>query len=139
MPIRVSTSDSHGLVQVVFEGIVDVERDFGEAFASLVKSPEIARLPLLLVDTTSTTRIEGPSESVAAYARRIGEEVDDVAAAGARVAVIAVSDEFFGLARMYEMHREPTTVNIQVFREKAKATSWLGLPDGYEADLRDLK
>ena len=47
-----------------------------------------------------------------------------------RVAVVATSDIAFGLARMYQSFRGDSTVEFEVFRERAAALAWLRLPEG---------
>jgi hypothetical protein len=44
-----------------------------------------------------------------------------------RVAIYAPGDLYFGLSRMYGAFRDPSPVQIQIFRELAEARAWLGL------------
>ena len=46
-----------------------------------------------------------------------------------RVAIVAPADLFYGLSRMYEAFREPSPLEIQVFRELREARAWLGLAE----------
>jgi hypothetical protein len=46
-----------------------------------------------------------------------------------RVAIVAPADLFYGLSRMYEAFREPSRLEIQVFRELREARAWLGLAE----------
>lgn len=46
-----------------------------------------------------------------------------------RVAILATSDVAFGLARMYQSFRGDSTVELEVFRGRAAALEWLGLPE----------
>jgi hypothetical protein len=46
-----------------------------------------------------------------------------------RVAILATSDVAFGLARMYQSFRGDSTVEFEVFRDRAAALEWLGLPE----------
>ena len=41
--------------------------------------------------------------------------------------IVAPRDVLFGLARMYEILRSGSPVEVRVFRERGEAESWLGL------------
>jgi len=49
----------------------------------------------------------------------------------ARRAVLVASDIAFGFARMHEMMRGDAGDELQVFRDRAAALAWLGLPAGW--------
>ena len=49
----------------------------------------------------------------------------------ARRAVLVASDIAFGFARMHEMLRVDAEDELQVFRDRAAALAWLGLPAGW--------
>lgn len=46
---------------------------------------------------------------------------------GARRAVVVASDYAYGMARMYQMIREPAHDELEIFRQLDKALDWLGL------------
>ena len=46
---------------------------------------------------------------------------------GARRAVVVRSDAAYGVARMYELSRDPARDELQVFRDLESALGWLGL------------
>jgi hypothetical protein len=48
---------------------------------------------------------------------------------GTRRAIIAPSDLVYGLARMFATHSERFDQVVHVFRHRADAEAWLGLPD----------
>jgi hypothetical protein len=50
----------------------------------------------------------------------------------ARRAIVVASDTSFGLARMYDLLRGESGDVIQVFRDRAAALEWLGLPASAE-------
>ena len=137
MPMRVRVDTELGLVVVVCAGVVTAEQ-FARHVAPLVEAPEHSLMPLTLVDTTAALRGDGPSTILVEHARRAAENIDDALEGGARVAIVATQDEFFGLARMYEMLREQSPVECQVFRSLAEAEQWLGLSEDYESGLSDL-
>jgi hypothetical protein len=47
----------------------------------------------------------------------------------ARRAIVVSSEVAFGMARMYEMMRDPSPDEVQVFREYASALEWLGVSE----------
>lgn len=49
----------------------------------------------------------------------------------ARRAVLVATDFTFGLARMHEMLRGEARDELQVFRDRAAALEWLGLPSSW--------
>ncbi len=51
---------------------------------------------------------------------------------GARRAVLVASNVAFGLARMHEFLRGGSADELQVFRNRAAALGWLGLPAGWQ-------
>ena len=53
---------------------------------------------------------------------------DDGANEGARIAIVAASDEVFGLSRMSQALREGSPPEFHVFRDMPPAREWLGLP-----------
>jgi len=48
---------------------------------------------------------------------------------GARRALLVGSDVAFGMARMYQLTREPAPDDVAVFREVHEALAWLGLTE----------
>jgi hypothetical protein len=75
---------------------------------------------------------------IRSLAHRAIYSVDEAVGPGSRMAVVARNDEAFGLARMYEMLRGDTPVEIVVFRSMPEAEAWLELPEGYEAGLEEV-
>ena len=137
MPIHIRAAAELGLFLIAFEGVVDLE-EFKRRVAPLAERPELALMPLALLDMTAAEKAVGPSEIVRALAGRAAENVDPSIAAGAKMALVADSDEFFGLGRMYEMLRDPSPVEVRVFRDRGDAEEWLGLPADYMERLEDV-
>ena len=52
---------------------------------------------------------------------------------GARRAVVVASDYAYGMARMYQMIREPSQDELEIFRGLDHALDWLGFGDDLEA------
>ena len=53
----------------------------------------------------------------------------DSRASPSKLAIVATADLHFGLARMYQAHREMTkksTKEVRVFRSREEALKWLG-------------
>jgi hypothetical protein len=55
----------------------------------------------------------------------------------ARRAVLVADDVTFGLARMHEMLRGASGDELQVFRDRAAAVEWLGLPPSWTPPAAD--
>jgi hypothetical protein len=137
MPYRVCASGELGLVVVRLEGVVTAD-EVTRHLSPLVEVPELSLLPMLLLDTTDALRSEGPSDIVRATARRAYEHIDPKLEGPGRMAIAAPSDEFFGFARMYQSSRQGSRVEVAVFRSRPEAEKWLGLPPGYEQDLKEV-
>jgi hypothetical protein len=137
MPIRVRLNAEIGLLVVVFEGVVTAE-EFEIQVAPLIDIPAYSQVPLTLVDMTAALRGDGPAEIVRRSARRAEKSVDSDIEAGAKMALVATNDEFYGLGRMYEMLRDGSPLEIAVFRSLSEAEEWLGLPANFENGLVDV-
>ncbi len=125
MAIRPRIDEERGLVELVFEGDIS-EQDLSDAIEKYV-TEEYATLPLGLIDLTGVVSNDVPSELVRIAALRAAEAVDPKLPRG-RLAIVATQDEMFGLARMYQILRDDSPVEVLVFRERGDALRWLGLP-----------
>ncbi len=137
MPIRVHVSHEFRLLVITFTGVVtaeDVERDL----IPLIDVPEYSLMPMILFDMTAALRSEGPSDVVRWGARRAAKRVDAHVETGAKMALVATSDEFYGFGRMYQLLRNESPKEFSVFRDRAEAEQWLGLPDDYQEGLESV-
>lgn len=123
-PIRVSVDDALQLVEVVFEGEL-TESGLAELMERHLRGPYSA-FPLGLFDLSDVTALGISSESIRKAARSVGEHVNSRLKEG-KLAIVAPRDLFFGMARMYEILRSESPVEVRVFRERGEAESWLGL------------
>jgi hypothetical protein len=123
--IRLRVDEAHGLVEVIFEGNIS-EQELADAIEKYM-TEEYATLPLGLIDLTGVVSNEVPSGLVRTAAVRASQTVDDSLARG-RLAIVASQNEMFGLARMYQILRDDSPVEVHVFRERGDAARWLGLP-----------
>ena len=76
-----------------------------------------------LLDMTELKEIRISSERVRQASR------DQFFSPGVKRAVVAHSDVAFGMARMYALSSQAEGQTIEVFRELAEATAWLGAMD----------
>jgi len=134
MPIRVRASRELGLIVVEFAGVVTTA-EVAQHMLPLIDAPEYALMPLTLLDMTAALRLDFSGETVRSYARRVSGNVDEKIEAGARMALVATRDEFFGVGRMYQMLRGRSPVELQVFRDRREAEQWLEMEPGYETRL----
>jgi len=136
MPIRVRTSSQLGLVAVIFEGVVTAD-EVQRELTPLLDDPRYALLPLALFDVTGATRFEGSTDVLRDGARRAAVAIDTLVQPGARTAIAASRDEFFGFGRMYEMLRDGSPGEFHVFRSLEEAEKWLGLASDWASTVTD--
>jgi hypothetical protein len=124
MSIKVNVDESRELVEIVFAGEV-TKSEFIELMDRYFREPSSA-FPLGLFDLSDVTGVDVAAESVRDAARRAGEYVDS-RLDGGKLAIVAPRDLLFGMARMYEILRGDSPVEVRVFREREEAESWLGI------------
>ena len=122
MPIQVRVDETRGLVELVFAGEL-TDSEFKETVNRYLLEP-FAAFPLGLFDLTDVTVMDVSAESVRNVARRVSLHVDSRLEEG-KLAIVAPRDLLFGMARMYEMLRDDSPVEVRVFRERDEAESWL--------------
>ena len=137
MPLQIRASTELGFILIEFDGVVDLE-EFSRRAAPLAQRPELTLMPLAMADTSAAEEASGPSEIIRALAAQAVATVDEEVASGSKLALVAQSDELFGLGRMYQTLRDPSPVEVRVFRERSEAEVWLGLPSDYEGRLKDV-
>jgi len=116
-----------GLAEAIFEGRV-TDAEISEAIDAYL-APGYAELPLGLFDFGGVSEAEVTTEVIRRAAARIAEVVDPGLKHG-KLAIVAVRDELFGLARMYQILRDRSPVEVKVFGRRRDALRWLGLPLG---------
>lgn len=117
-----------GLSVVVYAGRVSAE-ELASLSEALLRDPAYQHVTRQLADLRQCEGIEVPTEELRDLARHVS--VTDQRE-GVRLAVVATRDVMFGMARLYTAHREPSTMEIRVFRDMREARAWLGLPDEAE-------
>ena len=75
---------------------------------------------LIQADTTSMDGVTTVGAQETADALRASKVIR-------KVAIVASQDVEFGLARMVALLAEESQIEVQAFREKADASSWLGI------------
>ena len=126
MPIRVNVDETRKLVEVVFEGEL-TESDIADLMDRHLRDPRSA-FPLGLFDLCGVTAMSLSSDSVRDAAGRVAEHVNS-RLEGGKLAIVAPRDLLFGMARMYEILRSESPVEVRVFRQRDEAESWLGLTE----------
>ncbi len=127
MPIHLHVDEALGLAEMIFEGRV-TEADVEEVLDAYL-APEYAELPLGIFDFGGVTETDLTNEVIGSAVARIAEVVDPGLKRG-KVAIVAVDEDFFGLARTYQLLRDPSPVEVKVFGRRRDALRWLGLPLG---------
>jgi hypothetical protein len=126
MSIRVRVDETRELLEMVFAGEV-TNSEFLEAMNRYIVEP-CAVLPLGLFDLSDVTILGVAAESVRDAARQVAQHVDPRLGEG-KLAIVAPTDVLFGMARMYEILRDDSPIEVRVFRERDEAESWLGLTE----------
>jgi hypothetical protein len=124
MSIRVNVDESRELVEIVFAGRVN-KSEFIELMDGYFHETSSA-LPLGLFDLSDVTIVDVAAESIRDAARRAEQYVDSRLDRG-KLAIVAPRDLLFGMARMYEILRSDSAVEVRVFRAREEAESWLGI------------
>ena len=124
MPVEVRLDTVHRLVKVVAEGVVTIDELRSARERAIEIAPDgvdAARM----VDLSGVTTFDLRSEDIGALA--LAETPPGAVTPGSRLAIVAPSNEAFGLARMYqELHDDGPEV-VQVFRSHRDAERWLGV------------
>jgi len=137
VPIRVRVSDALSFMLIEFDGTV-TDEEFRREVLPLVAEPVYNTMRRTLVDATAATDSDARGTLIRNTAWTVASHVDAKIEAGARIAMAAPGDEFFGLGRMYQALRSDSPVEVGVFRELAAAEAWLDLPAGYRDDLTGI-
>ena len=92
-----------------------------------------------LIDMTAVAEVEFFSVDRVAELADLSGSMDQPGSRS-KLAIVATTDLHFGLARMYQAHREmakPGTKTVHVFSSRAEALEWLGV--GNPAPNSDAK
>jgi hypothetical protein len=127
MPIQAKVDERRGFVEIVLAGEVTeselagaIERYFSESWAVL---------PLGLLDLCGVAATDVSAGLIREAVSRAEKYVDPLLESG-KFAIVAPLDFLFGMARMYEILRSDSPVEVRVFRERQEALRWLGITEG---------
>lgn len=121
MPITSQIDSSLGVVFSTFQGVV-IKEDIEAQVERFKKDPAFQPSFNHLVDTRGTTQFDVLAEDLRAVSSQSAFNKKS------RRAVVAETEELFGLARMYTVFREAAAPDqMMVFRDMAEARRWLGL------------
>ena len=123
LPVRYEIDVERGLSVVVCDGTVD-GAEIAAVSQALLGDPGYARVTRQLADLRGCTAVDVPSNELRDLARHVAASDRRE---GVRLALVAPRDAVFGMARLYAAHREPSGMEVRVFREMAEAEAWLGL------------
>ena len=125
MPVDYEIDREGGVVRVTASGGVSDADLF--AFARRVAAdPELDVPRPELCDFRHARAADLSAATVRELAEIFAET--DAKRAGRRVALVCPGDTAYGLARMYQAHREGGPHEIRVFRDLAAARTWLAIP-----------
>jgi hypothetical protein len=121
MPANYEINAPRGVIVVTVTGDLTDEGLF-EMHRRLERDPAVKPTFALLLDLRQTNAISITSDGVRALA-----DMPLVLSPGSRRAVVVPSDLGFGMARMYGMRRGSKGATVEVFRDFAEASRWIGL------------
>jgi hypothetical protein len=94
-------------------GEVVADSRFRRGFSHFVDLREVERFPVDGEDTR----------------RRVGVDIDLGPRLGdAKIAIVSSRNHVYGISRMYQALMEGSDIQVETFRDVAKAREWLGLP-----------
>jgi hypothetical protein len=122
MSVRYSIDVGRGVVHAAF-GSRLADQDVQELIGRLLADPDFSPEHDQVVDTSEVTDLQLSSGAIIRLA-----ETGSSSFTGRR-AIVAPSPAVFGVARMFEMHRDSGGDRLRVFRSMTEAHVWLGLGD----------
>jgi hypothetical protein len=123
MPISYAIDSDRHRVVVRFTGTVR-DQDLFSTYNELYNDPRHQIGMPELTDCRELERAEVTSVGLQDLARMTGAKLDP-AQKPWRVAIVAPQNVVYGLARMYELLREGSPEQVEVFRDYAAAQQWL--------------
>ncbi len=121
MPIRYRVDHARGIVHTTLEGEISAE-DLWQHATALASDPD-TRECNELADLTGITGATASAGDVRAMGMQLLKS--DTNRPGGKFAMVAPTDVSFGMARLYQAHREHPSIEIRVFREREEALAWL--------------
>ena len=119
MPFSMRFEPEAGLVIGTCSGLLKAN-DAREGAAAVWEKPEWSGKPVLWDLRAAELDVRGPE--VREIARFILER--QPAVPPSKVAFVTASDADFGLARMFQVHRQHPSTRVKVFRDYEEAVSW---------------
>jgi hypothetical protein len=126
MPVRQRWDEELRTLFVTLSGPVS-DQEFVDFATELVGRNDIPPAHMEFIDLSELKRTDVEATSLREAATTFRGL--DTTVFETRVAILATSDVAFGLARMYQSFRGDSTVEFEVFRDRAAALEWLGLPE----------
>ena len=121
MPITSQIDSSFGVVFSKFRGVVTPE-DILAQVERFNTDPAFQPSFNHLIDTRGATRFDVSGEGIRLVATHTAFNEKS------RRAIVAVKDDIFGMARMYQLYREWSEKpdQVRIFRDMEEARRWLG-------------
>lgn len=120
--IRFRIDESSHLRVAEFSGCVNAE-ELLTTYAGLITAPDYDPTVDDLVDLQAVQRLEIGADAVQ---RLVSLFIPlDGTSPPTRLAIVAPSDELFGMARMYQILRTDAPGQVEVFRGRQEALRWL--------------
>ena len=131
MTIQVRVDSVHRLRYAAASGIL-TDADVLEVYAGVLSDPGYDPALDMVFDCTAVERLDVKPETIAHIAALVARADRDIPEdAHPRAAIVAPADALFGMARMYQAHRELQHAPRRYFvcRTMDEAVRWLGLAE----------
>ncbi len=124
MPITYRIDERQRLVVTTIKGRID-EAEIRAHAAASARDPRVHACPIALVEILADVETAVGSNVVSELSMT-SPTLDEPT--GQRIAVVALTDATYGLARVFQGFRMGTGGGaVQVFRTRAEALAWLGI------------
>ena len=124
MPVELQLKEEGGLALFVASDTVTGEEHLHAHERLLANRSAMAQVRRILSDWSRVQRVEMDTGTIRKVAQMCGDAAREAEFRG-RVAVVAVDDLTYGLARMWEAFVDGAGWEHRVFRDRAEATAWL--------------
>jgi len=116
-----------GVVQAELIGVLDDEA-FIALFTEVLHHPDYRVGMKSLLDFRRVTQFDLTGQGIRTLAGMVVSRLNSHAVPW-QTALVAPQDVAYGLSRMYQILREGSMSQVEVFREFSEAWRWLGLPE----------
>ena len=130
MPITFRIDKKSGIVFTTMEGTVSIS-EIIDGLQELMTHPDFSPGLNGLVDMRNST-VNSTPEEVKRIAELMTSHREEIGIS--RSAVVVSKDAIFGMARMFQVFAEKSSIKTQLFRDIDEARQWLGIGEQKDDD-----